>query len=98
MKTVVTTLMSAGLLLAAYAAQAQEPMSQIDEAPSAAAMAFDVAVVRPLGLAATVLGIGFFVVQLPFSVLAGVPPSEPARRLIAEPAAYTFTRPMGEMQ
>lgn len=69
-----------------------------DSTPSAGAMAFDLLIVRPLGLVATVLGTGLFVVQLPLSIVQGVPPADPARKLIVEPARYTFGRPLGDME
>ncbi len=98
MKFLKQSVVAAALMAAASLAQAQSSLDGMDEAPSAAAMAFDAVIVRPLGLVATVAGIGLFIVHLPFSLIAGEPPSDPARRLIAEPAAYTFTRPLGEMQ
>ena len=68
--------------------------SSVDNAPSAIGMAADVIVARPLGLAATILGTGVFIVALPFSLISGNV-SDPARRLIVEPAEFTFTRPLG---
>ena len=65
--------------------------------PGAGAMAADLVVVRPLSFAATLLGIGVFVVALPFTAASG-DVSGPARRLITEPARYTFTRPLGELE
>lgn len=65
--------------------------------PSAAAMGFDVLVVRPLSLAATVIGTGLFVASLPFSLL-GWNVDKAAMQLVAEPAAYTFLRPLGEFE
>lgn len=65
------------------------------ESPSAAAMGFDVLLVRPLGLVSTVAGAGLFVVSLPFSVL-GMNTGEAAVRLVGEPAKFTFVRPLGE--
>lgn len=62
--------------------------------PSATAMAFDVAVVRPVSLVATVAGTGLFIVSLPFSLL-GHNTDKAGERLVAEPAKYTFTRPLG---
>lgn len=64
-------------------------------APSAAAMVFDVAIVRPVSLVATVAGAGMFVVSLPFSAL-GHNTDKAGQRLVAEPAKYTFTRPLGD--
>ncbi|MEC9362270.1 MAG: hypothetical protein ACPHN2_19240 [Sinimarinibacterium flocculans] len=87
---------AAVLALAASVGHAQ--MDSVDESPSAAAMAFDFVVVRPLGLVATVGGIALFIAQLPFALIQGEPPSEPAQRFVVEPAAYTFTRPLGELE
>jgi hypothetical protein len=87
---------AAVLVLASSVGHAQ--MDSVDESPSAAAMAFDFAIVRPLGLVATVGGIALFVAQLPFALIQGEAPSEPARRFVVEPAAYTFTRPLGELE
>jgi hypothetical protein len=67
------------------------------DAPGAGAMAFDLVLVRPLGLVATVLGTGLFILQLPLSLIQGEPPVDPAKRLIVEPAQFTFQRPLGQM-
>lgn len=57
----------------------------------------DVFVVRPIGLAATVIGAAAFIVALPFSI-----PSrsvhETGRVLVAEPFRYTFARPIGDFE
>lgn len=89
---------SAVFALASFAAQAQSSLESIDETPSAAAMAFDFVVVRPLGIVATVAGIGLFVAQIPLSIVQGEPPLEPAKKFIVEPAKYTFARPLGELE
>ena len=89
------------LLTAATGAQAQmeenvnAQASSGDNTPGAGAMAMDAILVRPLSLAGTVLGAAVFVVGLPFEALAGNV-SDPARRLVVEPAKYTFHRPLGE--
>ncbi len=52
-------------------------------------------VVRPLGLAATIIGGAIFVVTLPFSALGGN--AKPAYdHLLADPFLYTFNRPLGD--
>lgn len=60
-------------------------------------MVADAIVVRPVCLAATVVGSAFFVVALPFSAM-----SKSVKRtgqvLVAKPARATFTRPLGDMQ
>jgi len=69
--------------------------STIDK-PSAEEMLFDVFLVRPLGLITTVVGSGFFVVSLPFSVMGGNS-MDVFGELVAGPAAFTFSRPVGEL-
>ena len=58
-------------------------------------MVVDLVVVRPLGLAATVIGTVLTVVALPFTIPSGSVESS-ARELIVKPAEYTFNRPLGE--
>jgi hypothetical protein len=77
------------------AAQTEEVMP--DAAPSAGAMVFDLVIVRPLGLIATILGSGVFLLQLPLDLIQGKPPVDPAQKLVVEPARYTFDRPLGVM-
>jgi hypothetical protein len=66
------------------------------EKPSAEEMLFDVLLVRPLGLMTTVVGTGFFVVSLPFSLLGGNT-GDVFGELVAGPATFTFSRPVGEL-
>lgn len=81
------------LFFAAHAnAQAYDDV--LDEAPSAEAMTFDLLIMRPLCLVGTVASIVIFVVALPVNLLT-LNFAEPARRLIVEPAQYTFTRDLG---
>jgi hypothetical protein len=61
---------------------------------TAARMAADLIVARPLGLAATVLGSALFIVSLPFSLL-GSNTDEVYQRLVADTARYTFRRKHG---
>ncbi|MDP9141913.1 MAG: hypothetical protein M3O62_14110 [Pseudomonadota bacterium] len=91
-------LIAAAAAFSLVASSALAQTDSVDEAPSAAAMTVDLLIVRPLGLVASVLGIGLFVVQLPFAVLSGDMPSDPANKLVVAPLAYTFTRPLGEME
>ena len=48
--------LAAGMVLGAGAAQADDYRESIDGAPSAGAMTFDMLIVRPLSLVATVVG------------------------------------------
>jgi hypothetical protein len=57
-------------------------------------MAIDTLICRPLGLAATTVGTAIWLVSLPFS-LAGENEKEVRKKLVYEPAAYTFKRPLG---
>ncbi len=68
----------------------------IDDEPSAEAMILDGLVARPLGLAATLLGAAAWVVTLPFSLL-GRNSMEAGQAMVVEPAAFTFTRPLGDL-
>ncbi len=61
---------------------------------SAVAIIADVVLLRPIGLAATVVGSFFFVAALPFSLLGGNV-EDSAKKLVVEPALYTFKRPAG---
>jgi hypothetical protein len=66
-----------------------------DPQVEAGAMAADALVVRPLGIVATVLGFGLFVVSVPFSAL-GSNTGDAWQALVVRPAKFTFTRPLGE--
>jgi hypothetical protein len=72
---------------------ASDPL--MDEEITTENMVADALIVRPLGVCATILGVGFFIVSLPFSALGGNV-KEAGRKLIVDPAKFTFTRPLGE--
>jgi hypothetical protein len=61
---------------------------------SAAAVAADALIARPIGLGLTIAGTATFLVTLPFSI-----PSQSvhnaAQGLIVKPGGYTFVRPFG---
>jgi hypothetical protein len=59
------------------------------------AMTADLVFSRPLGLVAFVAGAAVFVVSIPFSALGGNT-EQAYQKLVADPAAYTFRRPLGE--
>lgn len=92
---------AAAVLLAASASAVAEDSanasfsSENDATPSSGAILMDVVILRPLSLVGTVLGTAVFVVGLPFELLAG-DVSGPANRLVAQPAKFTFTRPLGD--
>jgi len=68
---------------------------QITREPTGDEILADGLIARPLGLIATVIGAAAFVVILPFTI-----PSKSTDRaaatLVAEPARYTFKRPIGQ--
>lgn len=93
MRLVAHTTAAALLALTVQAGAADE---QIDTAPSAEAMTFDLFVLRPLALACTVVGTAVYIVALPFNILT-LNVIEPGRRLVVEPAKFTFTRDLGDL-
>ena len=87
--------MTASLLIIPFgsAAVAQEYFEAED--PGGGEMIFDLCVVRPVGLVATAIGAVAFVLSSPFSAL-GNNIDVAGEKLVKEPAAYTFKRPLGE--
>lgn len=63
---------------------------------SAEAIIADGLLVRPFGVAATVLGSVAFVLMLPFSIPTKSV-NKTAQKLVVDPAKYTFTRPLGQL-
>lgn len=84
-------------------AEGMEPATTAEEvgaagpdagAPSAAEMAADFTIARPLMLATTVFGTALFLASLPVSLMGGNV-EEAAQRLVVEPATYTFSPCLG---
>ncbi len=67
------------------------------ENPSGSAMMFDFVVVRPVGIVATAVGCVFFAVSSPFAALGGNIDTA-GQKLVKDPVAYTFKRPLGEFK
>jgi hypothetical protein len=82
------------LLSAPPALAAEDPGGTGDKATD---MVVDILVARPLGLAATVAGTALTVIALPFTLPSGSV-QKSYESLVAEPAAYTFKRPLGEFE
>ena len=72
-----------------------QDLADSDE-PTAATMAFDLAIVRPVSLTATVAGCGLFVLALPLNLIQWSSPKKNADALCVGPGKYTFVRPLGE--
>jgi hypothetical protein len=66
-----------------------------EEEQAAEKMVADALVVRPVGIAATVLGSVFYVISLPFSYTGGNQ-YDAQKALVEDPARHTFQRPLGE--
>ena len=64
--------------------------------PTGGEMMADAFLMRPFMLVGTVLTTATFIVTSPFSALGGNF-GEAFDKLVKEPAAYTFTRPLGEL-
>jgi hypothetical protein len=60
-------------------------------------MFIDLVFIRPLGLVGTAVGSVVYVASLPFTLLGGNA-GDAGKKLVGEPAAYTFSRPLGSSQ
>jgi hypothetical protein len=60
-------------------------------------VAADTLVVRPVCLAATIVGSGLFVISLPIAAISGSI-KKTAHVLVVRPARATFTRHLGDME
>lgn len=63
--------------------------------PSAAVVAADAVIARPIGLALTLAGTGVFLVTLPMSAISSSVDTA-GQGLITKPGGYTFVRPFGK--
>jgi hypothetical protein len=62
--------------------------------PSAAAVAADAVIGRPVGLVTTIAGAGLFVITLPFTAPSGSA-RQAAWELVGRQGGWTFNRPLG---
>jgi hypothetical protein len=92
---VIFTVVALVFTTAGFSALAQEEM-KIDNKAPAESMIADFAVMRPLGIGATVVGTAFFIVSLPFSAL-GRNTDKAWNKMVADPFNFTFARPLGEV-
>ncbi|MEA3244313.1 MAG: hypothetical protein U9Q19_12890 [Pseudomonadota bacterium] len=90
---VMLTMSSLGLPMAANAAS-YGYMAESTE-PTGGEMMAEI-LMRPFMLVGTVLTTATFIIMSPFSALGGNF-GESFDKLVKEPAAYTFTRPLGEL-
>lgn len=83
------------LLLSTTLVHAQETTADLQDG-SAAAIIVDAFLLRPAGFIGTVIGTVAFVVTLPFSAPTHTVDNT-AKKLVVEPAKFTFSRPLGQM-
>ena len=83
------------LFLSTPPAYAQESRAEMPDG-SAGAIVVDALFLRPAGFVGTVLGTVAFVVTLPFSAPTHSADNA-AKKLVVEPAKFTFARPLGEL-
>jgi hypothetical protein len=83
------------VLLSTALVQAQETTTDLQDG-SAAAIVVDAIFLRPAGFIGTVIGAVTFVVTLPFSAPTHTVDNT-AKKLVVEPAQFTFTRPLGQL-
>lgn len=91
-KRLVTGLTVAALAVSPVTASAQDGTLTGDRGSD---MLLDTVFVRPIGLAAAIFGVATFIVSLPFTIPSGSV-KEAAENMVAPPAKYTFTRPLGD--
>ena len=91
---IILTVIAALQAIPLASAMAFEDSPDYPEDLTAPMMAVDLILVRPLGIVATVFGGAVFLVSLPFSA-AGGNVHEVYDKIVAEPAAFTFKRPLG---
>ena len=77
-----------------FSALAQE--KEYEEDATMEGMIVDFVFLRPMGIVSTALGTGFFFASLPFSVPTGSL-GVAFKKLVAEPAIFTFARPLGDV-
>lgn len=94
-KSWAVSIVIAALICVPFAATAQAQDYFEAKEPGGGAMMYDTVVVRPIGIVATAVGSVFWLVSLPFSAL-GDNTEMATKKLVKEPAAYTFKRPLGE--
>ena len=93
-KSLIITIIAAMLIMPlATSASAIEYWDTED--PSGGEMVFDFVVLRPVGLVATAVGCVFWVVSSPFAALGGNM-DVASEKLVKDPAAFTFKRPLGQ--
>lgn len=95
-KTSVVFVMVAVLVCTTTGFSAFAQDQKLEEEATAEGIILDFVLLRPLGIAATAVGTVFFIASLPFSVPTGSM-GVTFKKLVAEPASFTFARPLGKV-
>ena len=69
---------------------------KLEEEATAEGIIVDFVLLRPMGIISTAVGTVFFIASLPFSGPTGSI-GVAFQKLVAEPAGFTFARPLGEV-
>ena len=94
LKTPMIILLISGLVLLPFGSSAIAQDQSLYEENSAEQMFVDLLLLRPLGIAVTAVGTAMFIISLPFSASGGNV-KEAFQKMMAEPAKFTFARPLG---
>ena len=82
-------------MVSCYAGTSDMKAAGNENSPTTGAMAVDLVLARPLGIASTALGCVGFIASLPFSLLGGNT-KVVWDTVVVKPAAFTFKRGLGE--
>jgi hypothetical protein len=96
---VVVLTLSTFIAMSGFAAQAAELYKDArwtSDPPRGEAVLADALIGRPAGIVACALGIAGAIVAFPFAAISGDTEAL-YKSLIADPAAFTFRRPMGQL-
>ncbi len=95
-KRSIVCLLIAALILIPFGTAALAQVRNEVEQINSGEMMVDTVVFRPIGFVGTVLGTTMWLVSLPFSIPGGNE-RDVRKKLVNEPARYTFVRPLGDL-
>ncbi|MFH1349698.1 MAG: hypothetical protein ABII26_02055 [Pseudomonadota bacterium] len=96
-RTAVVFLMTVAFIFTTSVFQVMAQEQEKNKNINAESMIIDFLLLRPLGVAVTAVGTVVFIGSLPFSVTGGNTKLA-FKKLVEEPATYTFTRPLGKLE
>ena len=84
-----------GPVAASVSAETFDPYAMRQDFPTGEGMTADLVFVRPLGIASCIVGLAAAIVATPFILTSGSG-KQTYEKLVSEPFAFTFKRPLGE--